>query len=134
EFRESNSYHIDGIIILKDFEMQSTPNRLSKYRCNTTKACDTCRRKKIKCNNVAQSTKCTVCIKHNYECVYSTKPQKRGPKKKDPTNSKDDELFRGLSPEEIKIVSNLWKPEELPLMVDVLTSSSSSPCPNENIP
>ncbi|CAG8576545.1 1851_t:CDS:1, partial [Racocetra persica] len=127
-------------------------NSPSEYRRNTTKACDSCRRLKIRCKKVAyfvQSTKCSECMKRNYECVYSAQPKRRGPKlKKDCTNNKnsvapnndssrnehqDDELFCGLSQEEIKLVSNLFKPEQLPHMLDILTSTSSLPCPYENI-
>ncbi|CAG8532255.1 11839_t:CDS:1, partial [Cetraspora pellucida] len=40
------------------------------------------------------------------------------------------ELFHGLSQEEIKLLTNLFTREQL----DTLTSTSSLPCPYENIP
>ncbi|CAG8772223.1 6290_t:CDS:1, partial [Racocetra fulgida] len=92
---------------------------------------------------------CSECMKRNYECVYSVQQKRRGPKlKKDSTNNEKsvapnndssrnehqvDELFRGLSQEEIKLVSNLFNSEQLPHMLDILTSTSSLPCPYENI-
>ncbi|CAG8481750.1 9530_t:CDS:1 [Racocetra fulgida] len=118
--------------------MQSAPNRFSKNRSNVTQACDACKRKKIKCDNAGhldQSTKCSVCIKHNYECVYSTKPKKRGPKpKKGRPNSQGGELFPGLSQEDIKLVSNWCRPDQkLSFVVDILTSTSSLPCRDAKI-
>ncbi|CAG8786492.1 7934_t:CDS:1, partial [Racocetra persica] len=149
-------------------------NNLSKFRYNITNACDSCKRLKIRCTKIKhldQSTKCNECIKRNSECTYSVQPRRRNPielnkdsehkddelfrglsqeeiklvtysvqpKRRNPielskdSEHKDDELFRGLSQEEIKLVTNSFQKEQLSPILDILTSTSSLPCPYEKI-
>ncbi|CAG8628084.1 5843_t:CDS:1 [Dentiscutata erythropus] len=62
---------------------------------NVTRACDSCRIRKAKCDNdvsTSSFTKCTQCAKRNQECTYYMKEgNKRGPKSK---NSKNDKRKR----------------------------------------
>ncbi|CAO3628373.1 unnamed protein product [Mucor hiemalis] len=43
------------------------------------RACDECRRKKIKCYTTEGSSSCKNCISYRKGCAYSTSPKKRGP-------------------------------------------------------
>lgn len=59
----------------------------SRKRSKVSRACDTCRKKKIKCNAEYSSSlkeitkKCDNCIKNQVECLFSRTPLKRGPSK-----------------------------------------------------
>ncbi|KAJ1978331.1 hypothetical protein H4R35_001950 [Dimargaris xerosporica] len=50
-----------------------------RRRQRTTQACDTCRRRKIKCDN--QLPRCSHCLAQDLECLYAERPKKRGPPK-----------------------------------------------------
>ncbi|CAG8547723.1 755_t:CDS:1 [Cetraspora pellucida] len=96
--------------------MPQTSHSLSKFQYNTTNACDYCKRLKIRCKKVAlpdQSTKCNECIKRNIECIYSVQPRRRPIEPNRDSEHKDNEL--------------------LSITLDILTSTSSLPCPYENI-
>lgn len=58
------------------------PSRGGK-RTKVSRACDECRRKKIRCDAVdnAPNVACTSCKRMNVVCEYSRIPQKRGPSK-----------------------------------------------------
>ncbi|KAJ1983288.1 hypothetical protein H4R34_001372 [Dimargaris verticillata] len=59
---------------------QVTPNGVSKRRRQrTTQACDTCRKRKIKCDN--QLPRCSHCLAQDLECLYTERQKKRGPPK-----------------------------------------------------
>ncbi|KAJ3213294.1 hypothetical protein HDU67_003087 [Dinochytrium kinnereticum] len=47
-------------------------------RKRTTKACDTCNRRKVKCDSAQPS--CHQCASHDLQCTYSREAKKRGPK------------------------------------------------------
>ncbi|KAI8833760.1 hypothetical protein BC829DRAFT_365745, partial [Chytridium lagenaria] len=47
-------------------------------RKRTTKACDTCNRRKVKCDSAQPS--CFQCSSHGLQCTYSREAKKRGPK------------------------------------------------------
>lgn len=61
--------------------------KLSKKRSKVSRACDCCRRKKVKCNASFSTSlnkitkKCDNCIKNQEECTFSRTPLKRGPSK-----------------------------------------------------
>ncbi|CAG8833062.1 39775_t:CDS:1, partial [Gigaspora margarita] len=80
-----------------------TLNSLNQY--NETRACDSCRTLNIRCvRDVTRSTmKCTQCIEQNQECTYFN-PE-------DPPNN--NEIFCGLSSEEIKYFKNMYTKEQL---------------------
>ncbi|ORX90894.1 hypothetical protein K493DRAFT_304519 [Basidiobolus meristosporus CBS 931.73] len=42
-----------------------------------SRACDTCRKKKVKCDN--EKPACSNCVAYGYECTYLEKQKKRGP-------------------------------------------------------
>ncbi|CAG8511130.1 7835_t:CDS:1 [Racocetra fulgida] len=112
------------------------------YRINTTKACDSCQRLKTRCIKEAhldRSVKCSECIRRNVNCTYDALSKRRGPKPKNqsPDNenthtSKHHQDDRGLSQEEIMLVTKLYGKEQLSAVLDILTSYSSLPCPYEN--
>lgn len=54
-----------------------------RKRSKVSRACDECRRKKIKCDATSDSGEnpCTSCAKSNVRCLFSRVPQKRGPSK-----------------------------------------------------
>ncbi|KAI8986930.1 caspase domain-containing protein [Pilobolus umbonatus] len=59
----------------------NTPlSRSEKKRSRITRACDVCRRKKIKCSNDG-SMKCHTCEQYELECTFNDTIRKRGPPK-----------------------------------------------------
>ncbi|KAK8034667.1 hypothetical protein PG993_009662, partial [Apiospora rasikravindrae] len=58
----------------------STPPR---KRSKVSRACDECRRKKVKCDSTSESGEepCSNCRRSNIRCMFSRIPQKRGPSK-----------------------------------------------------
>jgi hypothetical protein len=58
----------------------STPPR---KRSKVSRACDECRRKKIKCDAQSEANEqpCSNCRRSNAQCLFSRVPQKRGPSK-----------------------------------------------------
>ncbi|KJR88252.1 uncharacterized protein SPSK_06959 [Sporothrix schenckii 1099-18] len=52
-----------------------------RKRSKVSRACDACRRKKIKCDAVSETEHCTNCRRARMECLFSRVPQKRGPSK-----------------------------------------------------
>ncbi|KAJ3213689.1 hypothetical protein HK099_007228, partial [Clydaea vesicula] len=50
----------------------------------SSKACQRCRLKKIKCDSVSELKNCSRCLKDSVNCVYSTEKRKRGPAVKNP--------------------------------------------------
>ncbi|KAL2128362.1 hypothetical protein VTI74DRAFT_9279 [Chaetomium olivicolor] len=58
----------------------ATPPR---KRSKVSRACDECRRKKIKCDAQSEATEqpCSNCRRSNAHCLFSRVPQKRGPSK-----------------------------------------------------
>ncbi|KAF0515131.1 C6 transcription factor [Gigaspora margarita] len=61
-------------------------------RLNVTRACDSCKTLKVKCDT--GTPKCTQCIKRNQECTYFKRTKE------------DNELFRDLFPEAIDYLNN----------------------------
>ncbi|KAF2429349.1 hypothetical protein EJ08DRAFT_735111 [Tothia fuscella] len=55
----------------------------AKQRSKVSRACDQCRRKKIRCDATGENEtcSCTACKKSNLVCQFSRTPQKRGPSK-----------------------------------------------------
>ncbi|KAL1922423.1 uncharacterized protein VTP21DRAFT_9962 [Calcarisporiella thermophila] len=64
-------------------------NRFQYKRLKVTVACDTCRKKKVKCDGT--HPKCGRCLTLNLQCSYIDVPKKRGPPKAYP-------IFHGKSP------------------------------------
>jgi hypothetical protein len=58
--------------------MDTTPPR---KRSKVSRACDECRRKKVKCDAQSEKEPCTNCRKGLIKCEFSRIPQKRGPSK-----------------------------------------------------
>lgn len=54
-----------------------------RKRSKVSRACDECRRKKIKCDATTDSgdTPCSSCARSSIRCLFSRVPQKRGPSK-----------------------------------------------------
>ncbi|OAA67354.1 c6 zinc finger domain containing protein [Niveomyces insectorum RCEF 264] len=52
-----------------------------RKRSKVSRACDACRRKKIKCDSVSETAQCTNCQRSHVQCLFSRVPQKRGPSK-----------------------------------------------------
>ncbi|CAG8633823.1 15976_t:CDS:2, partial [Gigaspora rosea] len=53
-------------------------------RRRVARACDSCRRKKVRCDGVQTSSdppSCTNCKTYGYECSFIDAPKKRGPPK-----------------------------------------------------
>ncbi|KAF2670384.1 hypothetical protein BT63DRAFT_237006 [Microthyrium microscopicum] len=59
------------------------PMGMAKPRSKVSRACDECRRKKIRCDATADNdaAACTACKKASMICQFSRTPQKRGPSK-----------------------------------------------------
>jgi hypothetical protein len=53
----------------------------SNKRSKVSRACDECRRKKIRCDALDEHEKCTNCKRSNSACAFSRQPLKRGPSK-----------------------------------------------------
>ncbi|CAG8509341.1 157_t:CDS:2 [Ambispora leptoticha] len=63
--------------------MSGEESSLSKRR-RVARACDTCRRKKVRCDGVQAGSdppSCTNCKAYGYECAFIDAPKKRGPPK-----------------------------------------------------
>ncbi|CAK7265868.1 hypothetical protein SEPCBS57363_001801 [Sporothrix epigloea] len=52
-----------------------------RKRSKVSRACDACRRKKVKCDAISETEQCTNCRRAQTECLFSRVPQKRGPSK-----------------------------------------------------
>ncbi|KAI0233240.1 hypothetical protein L0F63_003480, partial [Massospora cicadina] len=50
-------------------------------RPKDNRACDFCRRRKIKCHTEAGTQRCSLCTRQNHSCTYDDPVLKRGPKK-----------------------------------------------------
>ncbi|KAK5113376.1 hypothetical protein LTR62_003476 [Meristemomyces frigidus] len=61
----------------------SDPDSAKKERTKVSRACDECRRKKIRCDAIDESgqTPCSNCNRTNARCAFSRQPMKRGPSK-----------------------------------------------------
>ena len=62
----------------------AAPNPIrQKERSKVSRACDECRRKKIRCDAVDETgaTPCSNCARTNAQCAFSRQPMKRGPSK-----------------------------------------------------
>ena len=53
----------------------------ARKRTKVSRACDGCRRKKIKCDAQSEEVPCSNCRRSTVECQFSRVPQKRGPSK-----------------------------------------------------
>lgn len=53
----------------------------ARKRSKVSRACDECRRKKIKCDAQTEEGSCSNCRRSTVECQFSRIPQKRGPSK-----------------------------------------------------
>ncbi|KAK8046542.1 hypothetical protein PG996_014606 [Apiospora saccharicola] len=58
-------------------------NTPPRKRSKVSRACDECRRKKVKCDSTSESGEepCSNCRRSNIRCMFSRIPQKRGPSK-----------------------------------------------------
>lgn len=57
------------------------PHNSDKKRTNASRACDQCRRKKIKCDRNQERNICTSCQRNGERCTFERVPLKRGPTK-----------------------------------------------------
>ncbi|CAG61822.1 RGT1 [Nakaseomyces glabratus] len=57
------------------------PHNNDKKRTNVSRACDQCRRKKIKCDRNQERNICTSCQRNGERCKFERVPLKRGPSK-----------------------------------------------------
>ncbi|KAK9765529.1 hypothetical protein K7432_006069 [Basidiobolus ranarum] len=64
----------------QEASFSSDPNACKKSR--TSRACDVCRRKKVKCDGLKPS--CSNCNTLGHTCTYLDKPKKRGPQTSQP--------------------------------------------------
>ncbi|ODV78965.1 uncharacterized protein CANTADRAFT_21747 [Suhomyces tanzawaensis NRRL Y-17324] len=77
----------DDIPAMLDAGPSNTPDNPPRKRSKVSRACDACRRKKIRCNaeylaTLQKVTKiCTNCSKNNDACAFLRIPLKRGPSK-----------------------------------------------------
>ncbi|KAK9723081.1 hypothetical protein K7432_002140 [Basidiobolus ranarum] len=63
--------------------ISTTEHDSSTYKKpRATRACDLCRKKKVKCDSVKPS--CANCTMFGYDCTYLDKPKKRGPQAANP--------------------------------------------------
>ncbi|CAG8796184.1 38673_t:CDS:1 [Gigaspora margarita] len=130
-------------------------------RRNVTKACDLCKRKKIRCLRIIspnQYDRCDECTRRNHDCTYQVQARKRGPKSNSRnkhidmkfinrasfeksmtsnTNSVnkhyDAEQSFNLSLEEKSYLSKIYNKEQLPSILSILNSTNSQPCPYQNL-
>lgn len=69
----------------KSIDVNTDQGSSSRKRSKVSRACDQCRKKKIRCDADTDSTgqlkTCTNCQKSGQTCEYSRIPQKRGPSK-----------------------------------------------------
>lgn len=118
----------------------SPPNSVSsqKKRSKVSRACDSCRKKKIKCDAVLNQDsssveqKCSNCSKCNEICQFTRVPLKRGPvkgynKKKNPSknDSVDSSADNDTSPT-VKPLVNLYSPVILPPLNSLTSPSPGS--------
>lgn len=63
--------------------MQDNSGIAPRKRSKVSRACDECRRKKIKCDALSENVEeaCSNCRRSNAQCLFSRVPQKRGPSK-----------------------------------------------------
>ncbi|CAO0794192.1 unnamed protein product [Mucor circinelloides] len=62
-------------------DTKQTPSKTTgNKRSRITRACDICRRKKIKCD-IDESQQCTTCKQYGWECTFNDTTKKRGPPK-----------------------------------------------------
>jgi hypothetical protein len=63
--------------------MQDNSGIAPRKRSKVSRACDECRRKKIKCDALSENGEeaCSNCRRSNARCLFSRVPQKRGPSK-----------------------------------------------------
>jgi hypothetical protein len=73
--------HMDAMT--GQYEASASPGGDARKRTKTSRACDECRRKKIKCNAVDETgdPPCGNCKRLHLPCLFSRQPQKRGPSK-----------------------------------------------------
>ncbi|KAK6203454.1 uncharacterized protein RJT21DRAFT_27336 [Scheffersomyces amazonensis] len=75
------------IVVSDTSVLLDNPNNPPRKRSKVSRACDACRRKKVRCNAEYSSTLqkvtkiCNNCIKNSENCTFSRVPLKRGPSK-----------------------------------------------------
>jgi hypothetical protein len=64
-------------------QYSASPDTSNRKRAKTTRACDECRRKKIRCDAETESgdQQCSSCKRIGTRCQFSRVPMKRGPSK-----------------------------------------------------
>ena len=64
-------------------QYESSPDASNRKRSKVSRACDECRRKKIRCDATEESgdTQCSSCRRVGARCQFSRVPMKRGPSK-----------------------------------------------------
>lgn len=66
---------------VRNEESNSPPGSVSKKRTKASRACDQCRKRKIKCDFSEEKGICTSCSKNADRCAFDRVPLKRGPSK-----------------------------------------------------
>ncbi|KAF9001492.1 fungal-specific transcription factor domain-containing protein [Cyathus striatus] len=109
-----------------DDEENSVLQGLKKRRIQ--RACDICRRKKIRCDGVQMpGNRCSNCIAYNFECTYVEAAKKRGPPKGYVESLENrlvklEKLLRRICPDESFL-------KDLDTNLDTLISLPSLPAP-----
>ncbi|EPY50062.1 transcription factor [Schizosaccharomyces cryophilus OY26] len=110
----------------QDFQVSVRPSSVrvsssasdEKRRKKVSRACDLCRKKKIRCDMVEGSTgACINCSKHNLQCIYTRTQLKRGPVKG---------LIRNPEDKTKRLRSNSTTAAASPLDTDAAASPSST--------
>ncbi|KAJ2898575.1 uncharacterized protein MKZ38_003820 [Zalerion maritima] len=75
-----DAHHLAAQYVATATSVDSTPPR---KRSKVSRACDECRRKKVKCDAQTETgeEQCSNCRRSNMQCLFSRVPQKRGPSK-----------------------------------------------------
>ncbi|KAF1938788.1 hypothetical protein EJ02DRAFT_409698 [Clathrospora elynae] len=71
------------VMSLEGHHDQYDPNDLNRKRSKVSRACDECRRKKIRCDATSENgpEACSSCKRTGARCQFSRQPMKRGPSK-----------------------------------------------------
>ncbi|KAI8088657.1 fungal-specific transcription factor domain-containing protein [Halteromyces radiatus] len=62
------------------FILPSSTQQGSFKRHRTERACDTCRRRKVRCDIPEAGLACKQCLRNNGVCIFTSTPRKRGPR------------------------------------------------------
>jgi hypothetical protein len=83
EQSRGHGMHMQGSPMGQMGEQYESPDATNRKRSKVSRACDECRRKKIRCDATEDSgdQQCTSCKRIGAQCQFSRVPMKRGPSK-----------------------------------------------------